>query len=266
MPNPPALLASDQLLPLLNTYWWPFCRLLALFSLAPMFGHKALPLRPRLLIALILSGSLGASLPAAPAIEALSLHGLLATLEQIAIGALLGIALQLVFVVFALVGEVISTQMGMTMARYNDPMNGVSSASIVSQLYFILLVLLFFSIDGHLLSVSVFYQSFLYWPVGSGLHYQGFETLIYAFAWVLSAATLVTLPVMFCMTLVQFGFGLLNRISPSMNLFSLGFPMAILVGLLCILLTLPDVPGSYLHLTRELLDNLGTLLRAPGHG
>ncbi|MOA58019.1 flagellar biosynthesis protein FliR [compost metagenome] len=67
------------------------------------------------------------------------------------------------------------------------------------------------------------------------------------------------------MTLVQFGFGLLNRISPSMNLFSLGFPMAILVGLLCILLTLPDVPGSYLHLTRELLDNLGTLLRAPGH-
>ena len=60
--------------------------------------------------------------------------------------------------------------------------------------------------------------------------------------------------------LVQFCFGLLNRISPSMNLFSLGFPITILVGLLCIYMTLPNLPENYLHLTRDLLDNIGAML------
>jgi flagellar biosynthetic protein FliR len=60
---------------------------------------------------------------------------------------------------------------------------------------------------------------------------------------------------------VQFCFGLLNRISSALNLFSLGFPLTILVGLLCIQLTLPNLPESYLHLTRELLDNIGLILR-----
>jgi flagellar biosynthesis protein FliR len=259
------LLATSQLQPLLNTYWWPFCRLLALFSMAPMFSHRALPPRPRVLLCLILAFSLGALLPSVPDIDPLSLQGLLVTLEQIAIGALLGLALQLVFVIFALVGEVISTQMGMSMARYNDPLNGVSSGAIVSQLYYILLVLLFFAIDGHLLSLSVLYQSFVHWPIGAGLQYHSFEALIYALGWVFSAALLITLPVMFCMILVQFCFGLLNRISPAMNLFSLGFPMVIMVGLLCILLTIPEAPNSYLHLTRELLQNISTLLRSTGH-
>jgi flagellar biosynthetic protein FliR len=255
------LIQATQYLQGMQTYWWPFCRILALLSLAPLFGHKALAVRVRILLALVITFALARSLPLPPSIEPLSARGLLVAAEQLAIGALLGLSLQLVFVVFTLVGEVISTQMGMSLARYNDPVNGVSSSSIVAQLYFILLVFLFFAIDGHLLGISVLYQSFVYWPVGSGLRYQGFETLIYAMSWVIAAATLITLPMVFCTTLVQFCFGLLNRISPAMNLFSLGFPMSIVTGLLCIYLTLPDVPQNYLHLTRELLDNIGHLLR-----
>jgi flagellar biosynthetic protein FliR len=200
-----------------------------------------------------------------PLIDPLSLKGLLTALEQISFGVLLGLTLQLVFTIFMLVGEVVSTQMGMSMARYNDPVNGVSSSSILYQLYFIALVLLFFAIDGHLVTVSVLYQSFLFWPVGSGLHYLGAQSFVQAFAWVLAAAVLVTLPIVFCLTLVQFCFGLLNRISPAMNLFSLGFPISILMGLLCVYLTLPDLPDNYLHLTRELLNGIGVILREGGH-
>ncbi|MBC9249821.1 flagellar biosynthetic protein FliR [Pseudomonas alcaligenes] len=250
----------------LQGYWWPFCRILALFSFAPLFSHKAVPKQVRLLLALAVTLALAAALPAPAQIDPLSLHGLLTALEQIAIGLLLGLSLQLVFTVFTLVGDVVSTQLGLSMAVYNDPINGVSSSSILFQLYFVLLVFLFFAIDGHLLAVSVLYQSFVYWPVGSGLRYEGFETLIHALSWVLAAAVLITLPVVFCMTLVQFCFGLLNRISPALNLFSLGFPMAILAGLLCIHLTLPHLPESYLHLSRELLDNLGLMLRGGGRG
>lgn len=266
MPANEPLLHAAQYLQTLQAYWWPFCRILAVFSLAPLYSHRALSMRVRVVLAMALALALAAALPDMPLLDPLSLPGILASLEQIGFGLLLGLSLQLVFVIFAVVGEVISTQMGMSMARYNDPLNGVSSSSIVSQLYFLLLALLFFAIDGHLLTVSVLYQSFVYWPVGSGLHYRGLETLVYALSWVLSAAVLITLPVVFCMTLVQFCFGLLNRISPAMNLFSLGFPMAILTGMLCIHLTLPDLPEHYLHLTRALLDNLGVLMRGPLDG
>ena len=261
MPTSEPLLQAGQYLQTLLNYWWPFCRILGVFSMAPLFNHKALSVRVRVLLALAMTLALTPSLPSPPQIEALSLQGLLTTLEQVLFGILLGLTLQLVFTIFMLVGEVISTQMGMSMARYNDPMNGVSSASIVYQLYFILLMFMFLSIDGHLLTVSVLYQSFIYWPIGSGLQFAGFEQFIHALAWVFSAAVLITLPVVFCMTLVQFCFGLLNRISPALNLFSLGFPITILVGLLCIHMTLPNLPESYLHLTRELLQNIGSILQ-----
>lgn len=97
--------------------------------------------------------------------------------------------------------------------------------------------------------------------MGGGLHYLCVEAFLRGIAWTFSAAVLISLPIVFCMALVQFCFGLLNRISPAMNLFSLGFPITILVGLLCIYLTLPNMPQSYLHLTRELLDTIGFVLR-----
>lgn len=258
------LFEASQYLNLLQAYWWPFCRILAVFSMAPLFNHKSISIRVRVLLALALTIALGAALPQPPLIDPLSMRGLLTAFEQVLFGVLLGVALQLVFTIFMVIGEVVSTQMGMSMARYNDPLNGVSSSSIVYQVYFLLLVFLFFSIDGHLLTVSVLYQSFIYWPIGSGLQFLSIASFVYVIAWVFSAAVLITLPVVFCMTLVQFSFGLLNRISPAMNLFSLGFPITILMGLLCIYLTLPNLAEAYLHLTRTLLDNIGAILRE-GH-
>lgn len=258
------IMQATQFLNTMQAYWWPFCRFAAVFSMAPLFNHKAFSVRIRILLALLLTIALGPMLPESPEIDPLSLRGILTAFEQILFGILLGLALQFVFTIFMLVGEVVSAQMGMSMARYSDPTNGVSSASIVYQLYFLLLMFLFLAIDGHLLTISVLYQSFLYWPVGSGLQYLGFNSFLVAIAWIFSAAVLVSLPVVFCMTLVQFCFGLLNRISPAMNLFSLGFPISILVGLACIYLTLPNMAESYLHLTRTLLDNIGLILRE-GH-
>ena len=261
-----ALFNVSQWLMALQVFWWPFCRIAAALSVAPFFRHKAVSGKVRLLLALIVSAALAGALPAPPQIDVLSPAGALATVEQILFGALLGLMLQLVFAVFSIVGEVMSTQMGMSMARMNDPVNGVSSSSILYQVFYILLGLVFFAIDGHLLLLSIVYQSFILWPVGSGLHYFGLQALVHALAWVFAAALLIALPVVFSMFLVQFCFGLLNRVSPAMNLFSLGFPITILVGLLCLLLILPHLPENYLHLSRQLLDNLAILLQRGADG
>lgn len=256
------LFELSQLIRDAQVYWWPFCRIVALFSMAPLFNNRNFSVRGRVLLALALTLVMAKAMPVPPEISPLSLKGVLTTFEQVLFGVILGVMLQLVFAIFTIVGEVISTQMGMSMARYNDPTNGVSSSSIVYQVYFILLVFLFFAIDCHLIIVSVIYQSFIFWPVGQGLSYIGVEAFLRGIAWMFSAAVLISLPIVFCMALVQFCFGLLNRISPAMNLFSLGFPITILVGLLCIFMTLPNMAQSYLHLTRELLDTIGMVLRS----
>ncbi|NMG69054.1 flagellar biosynthetic protein FliR [Parazoarcus communis] len=257
-----ALFDANRLLLQAQAYWWPFCRILAVLTLAPVFSHSAVSIRIRVLLALALTLALGGALPAPPTLEALSLAGILATLEQLAFGVMLGLALQLVFTVYSVIGETISTQMGMSMARYNDPQNGVSSSSVLYQVYYTMLVLMFFAIDGHLVLISVLYQSFIFWPIGAGIHFTGLTSTLQALSWALSAAVMVSLPLVFCMTLVLFGFGLLNRISPAMNLFALGFPIAILTGWIGIFLTLPNLAETYLLLTRQMLDNLNEVLRS----
>jgi len=254
------LLKAGEFLLVIQNYWWPFCRIMAIFTLAPLLNHKAFTKQARFLLALSLTIALGGALPDAPDVDPLSAQGALLTLEQIVFGLILGLAMQLVFTIFTIVGEVVATQMGMSMARLNDPVNGVAS-SIIYQVYFVLLAFLFFAVDGHLLTVVVLFKSFAYWPVGSGLSYFSFERMIGAISWVFSAAMMLSLPMVFCTFLVQFCFGLLNRISPTLNLFSLGFPISIIVGLLCIYFTLPGLPESYVKLTRELLDTIEQMMQ-----
>ncbi|RFA30728.1 flagellar biosynthetic protein FliR [Alkalilimnicola ehrlichii] len=260
------LLQLSQYLNLLLAYWWPFCRIMAMLSLAPLFSQRAIMVRVRVALAVALTVAMGAAIPDLPILDPFSMQGVAAVFEQIAVGLMLGLALQLVFTIYTLVAGIISTPMGLSMAMVNDPVHGVSSSSILYQLYYILLVLLFFAVDGHLVVMSVLYLSFIYWPIGSGLYYDGFSTVLYAFGWVFSAAVLISTPIVFCMFLVQFCFGLLNRISPSMNLFSLGFPMAIVMGLTLIYLTLPNLGESYLNLTQQLLDSIGIMMRESGNG
>lgn len=260
------LLQLSQYLQHLLSYWWPFFRIMAVISLAPMFSHGAVPLHVRIALAVAITVAIANALPTMPNVDPLSMLGVLTAVEQVAVGLMLGLALQLVFTIFTLVGGVIATPMGLSMAMVSDPVHGVSSSPILYQVYFILLVLLFFGIDGHLITVSILYHSFVYWPVGSGLYYDGFSTVLYAFSWVFSAAALLAAPIVFCMFVVQFCFGLLNRISPSMNLFALGFPMAVVTGLFLIFLTLPNMADGYLNLTHQLLTNLGVMLAGNADG
>src|SRR5690606_7427354 len=176
---------------------WAFWRIMAVFRLVPLSNPKPLGARGRVPLAGVLTRVLTAALPSTPAMDPLSLKGILTAIEQVAMGLLLGLALLLVFTVFTLIGDIVSTQLGLSMAVFNAPMNGVSSASIIYQVYFILLALLFFAIDGHLVTITIIYQSFVYWPIGSGIHFDGLQTIAWSLSWVISAALLIALPIVF---------------------------------------------------------------------
>ncbi|MBM3114728.1 flagellar biosynthetic protein FliR [Jeongeupia naejangsanensis] len=250
---------------LLAAVWWPFCRFMAAFSMAPILGDGMVPVRVRVLLSLGLAIVTLPALQAATHIDPFSARGIVVAIEQVVIGAVFGLAFHLSMAAIMLLGFVTSSQMGLSMAVMNDPMNG-SSSDVVSSLLYILCILVFFSIDGHLVLVNIVYTSFARWPIGGGIDLLSLQDIAYNVAWVFSAALLLAIPVIFSAMVVQLGFGLLNRVAPTMNLFSLGFSVVTLFGLFMLAMLIRTLPDHYLRLTEQVLDLLNQRLAAGPHG
>jgi flagellar biosynthetic protein FliR len=252
------------LLPLLNALWWPFARIMAMLSTAPVLGEGAVPVPLRALLAVALSFVMlpltgGGAMP-----DPFSLAGVVAMIEQAVIGGVIGLALQFAMAVITMLGFLASSQVGFSMAQMNDPINGQAS-DVISGLMSLLAILVFFGIDGHLVLMGVVGQSFKAWPVGAGVQPMLLEAVALNVAWVFSAAVLLALPIVFSTMVVQVGFGFLNRVAPSLNLFSLGFSLVTIFGLLMLVQVVRFIPEHYVAMTNQILEMLQDQMRM-AHG
>lgn len=248
-------LVFGQLLALLNALWWPFCRTLAMFSAAPMVGEAMVPIAVRVLLSLTMAIVMLPIAQPAAVIDPFSMHGVLATGEQALIGFAIGLAFHLTVAVIMVLGYMVSSQMGLAMALMNDPLNG-SSSDVVSSLLYVLCIVVFFAIDGHLVLAGVLGESFRSWPVGRGFEFLTLQVLALNVAWVFSAALLLAVPIIFSTLVVQVGFAFLNRVAPSLNLFSLGFSLVTLFGLFMLAQLARFVPDHYVRMTGQVLQLL----------
>ena len=245
------------LLPLMYALWWPFARIMAMMATAPVLGEGAVPMPVRALLSVALSFMmLPVTTQAAGTMpDPFSLAGVVAMFEQAVIGGVIGLALQFVMAVVAMLGFLASSQIGFSMAQMNDPMNGQAS-DVVSGLLSLVAILVFFGIDGHLVLMGVIGQSFKAWPVGAGYGPMLLEAVALNVAWVFSAAVLLALPIVFSTMVVQVGFGFLNRVAPSLNLFSLGFSLVTIFGLLMLVQVVRFIPEHYVAMTNQILEML----------
>lgn len=237
----------------------PFIRILAFLQFAPVLDNKAFSRRIKIATALALSVIITPMLPNNVLLsELLSIRTILLISEQLLWGILFASALQLVFVALQTAGHILSMNMGLGMAMMNDPING-NSTTVISQIIYVFCGLLFFVMDGHLLMVTILYKGFSYWPIGQAINNPTLTLIAQGIGWIMASATLIALPTTFVMLIVQGGFGLLNRVSPTLNLFSLGFPISMLFGLLCISMLVTNIPDHYLNLTTEILAKLDAI-------
>ncbi|CAM7348570.1 MULTISPECIES: flagellar biosynthetic protein FliR [Citrobacter] len=237
----------------------PFIRILAFLQFAPVLDNKAFSRRIKIATALALSVIITPMLPNNVLLsELLSIRTILLISEQLLWGILFASALQLVFVALQTAGHILSMNMGLGMAMMNDPING-NSTTVISQIIYVFCGLLFFVMDGHLLMVTILYKGFSYWPIGQAINNPTLTLIAQGLGWIMASATLIALPTTFVMLIVQGGFGLLNRVSPTLNLFSLGFPISMLFGLLCISMLVTNIPDHYLNLTTEILAKLDAI-------
>jgi flagellar biosynthesis protein FliR len=254
---------TNMLLPLIGALWWPFCRIMALLTTAPVIGDAIVPVPVRALLSLVLSFLVLPITKSAPMPDPFSLAGVVAMVEQAVIGGIIGFALQLTMAVVNMLGFLASSQIGFSMAQMNDPVNGQQS-DVVSGLLGLVAMLVFFGVDGHLVLAGVLGQSFHAWPVGGGWKPLLLEAVAFNVGWVFSAAILLALPIVFSTLVVQIGFGFLNRVAPSLNLFSLGFSLVTLFGLMMLVQVVRFIPEHYVQMTNQVLEMLQQQMRAQG--
>jgi flagellar biosynthetic protein FliR len=255
---------SHLLLPFISALWWPFCRVMALLSTAPVVGDALVPVPVRALLSVVLAFLMlpltkGAVMP-----DPFSLAGVVVMVEQAVIGGVIGFALQLTMAVVNMLGFLVSSQVGFSMAQMNDPINGQQS-DVISTLLGLVAILVFFAVDGHLVLAGVLGQSFKAWPVGTGYGNLLLQTVALNVGWVFSAAILLALPIVFSTMVVQIGFGFLNRVAPSLNLFSLGFSLVTLFGLMMLVQVVRFIPEHYVQMTNQVLEMLQQQMGA-AHG
>ena len=251
------------LLTWLQTLWWPFVRTMALLAFAPIFGDATVPMRVRVCLALTLAVVCLPSAPAPTQIDPLSLTAVTITLEQVAVGAMLGLGLQFATTALYIFGFLSASQTSLAMAMLNDPVNG-SSSDALSLLASLLGMLLFFVFDVHLLLAGIVASSFDAWPIGQALSNLQLQTVAYNMGWVFAAGFLLATPIIFAAMLVQLGFGFMTRIAPSLNIFALGFSVVTLFGLVMLSFMLRHIPVHYRQMTQRTLDMLTQLLHNHG--
>lgn len=239
-------LTSEQLMVWFGTIWWPFIRLAAFFWAMPVYDNPAVAPRARVMTALFLSFLLSSYVEVIP-VDPFSAEGAIVAGEQIIFALVMAAAVRMLFDVLALAGLTISMQMGLSMAMMMDPGSG-DQISVLSQLFWVMTVLLFFAFDGHLIALQLMVDSFSLWPVGSSLYQLDLLSLVQLFGWMLGATLTVALPAIIAMLLVNLTFGVASRSAPSMNLFALGFPMTLLLGFVCVYLTLYQMGAHFFSL------------------
>ena len=239
------VLTSAQIAAFLTAWIWPFLRISALITAAPVFGNRLVPTRIRLGVALTLTVVIVAAMPPMSPIDPVSVPGLLIAVQQLLIGAALGFALRLVFAVLELGGHLIAQMMGLGFAVLVDPQNGIDEP-VVSRLYIILATLVFLALNGHLAIIEVLSDSFVTLPIGSGgLGSDGLWTLVTHASWVFSSAVRMALPAIVALFIVNLAFGVMARAAPQLNIFAVGFPLTLIFGFFVMLLTLPNTVSQF---------------------
>lgn len=235
----------------LSPVLWPFLRVLALFSVAPVFSMRAIPTRTRIGLAFLIAVCAQAVLPEQPVIDVNGREALGAVVQQVGVGVAIGFAVRLVFASVELAGEVIGLQMGLNFASFFDPASN-AQVSAVARFFGNLALLLFVVINGHLMVLMAVVKSFESFPVqGHWLQAVGRMRLHELGASLFASALWIALPMVALLLFVNLTMGIISRVAPQMNIYAVGFPVTLTVGLLGIAATLPTLEQPMLALLQQ---------------
>lgn len=236
-------------------------RLSGLFLIAPVFSSQMIPTRIKLMALLALAATLTpivmGSEPAVPT-SVLGLVG--AVLMEALIGLAIGFSVAIVFSAVQVGASMIDTSIGFSMANIVDPLNNVQ-ASVLSSFYSLVATLAFLAVNGHHWMLAGFKRSFDVVTLGTPPDVPAtMANLFGVFGQLFAMAFQIAAPVLVTLLLVDVVLGIVARVVPQMNVFFVGIPLKIGVGLVAVIITLPAFTGFLQQRVSDVVAGAGVLV------
>jgi len=224
-----------------------FMRTSGIFINTPILSSQTIPLAVKATLSIILAYLVSVFILPIHSLPALSIALFVwLAITEIVIGLLIGIATSMVFSSIQFSGRLIDMVMGMHIASVLDPLTQ-QKQSLIGQLQYIIIILLFLTLNGHHLVIIALIKSFTLIPIGMLTFSDSFLTV---FLTLFSKSFLIGVqlasPVMGTLFLVDFSLGIVARGVPQMNVFITGMPVKSLMGFFVLFLIIPYY-GEFFH-------------------
>lgn len=211
-------------------------------------------MRAKVALAFFVALATQASLPSMPVIGFNDPSLLAVVAQQVGVGLAIGFAVRVVFAAVELAGEVVGFQMGLNFAAFFDPTIGAQS-SAVARFFGQMTSLLFLAMNGHLMVLFAINRSFYSFPVDQNfLETLAAMKLYHLGADLFASALWIALPMVGILMFVNLALGIVSRVAPQMNIFAVGFPITLVVGLVGIAVTLPMLDQPFMVLLERSVD------------
>ncbi len=246
--------SEAQLLAWLSPMLWPFLRVLALFTSTPVFSSRVFPVRARIALAFFVALAAQPFLGTQPVVSMNGTGAMGAVVQQVGVGLAIGFAIRVVFAAVEVAGEVIGFQMGLNFASFFDPsLNAQTSA--VARFFGQMALFLFIVMNGHLLVLLAVVKSFKSFPVDQNFlealkHMKVLDLGVDLFA----SGLWIALPLVGMLMFANLALGIVSRVAPQMNIYAIGFPITLTVGLVGMAATLPMLDQPFLALMTRAID------------
>lgn len=215
-----------------------FLRVLGLFVTAPVLSNRLVPVQMRVAI------SFGVTVVVSPLFQSPPLPNTLVGLVPLAVrellvGMVIGFVAVLAFTAVQFAGELLDINMGLSMINVLDPMTNIQMPVLGNFLY-ILGLLIFLSINGHHLLLRALMDSYALVPLGTGTMSAALsESVIRTAGNLFIIGFKVAAPVLAAVFLTTVALGILNRAMPQMNVFMVGLPVQLAMGVFMLMIVLP---------------------------
>lgn len=253
-------ITSIQLNAWMAAFFFPFIRILALISSAPVLGARGSPMRVKVGFAFVVTVVVAPNVGNIPQVDPGSALGLMIVAQQVAIGLAMGMAMRVVFSAVEMAGHLIGLQMGLGFATFFDPQNSAQTPVMASFLG-MLAILVFLTLNGHALMIEAVVQSFRELPIlAQPLSFAGWKVLVNWGGQIFLAGVLLSLPVIAALLITNISIGIMTRAAPQLNIFAVGFPITLMAGFVVLSISLPYfIP----LLERFMHDAIQVMLKIP---
>ena len=235
-------------------------RMGAFLVASPFFGSRMIPLTVRIVFAIALGIGLVSHLKFPPIESLVGVKLVPIIFQELFIGIACGLVLNILFSSVILAGEKIAATSGLAFAAQIDPTSGAQSP-VISQIFQLFLLILFFSVNGHLIVFELFYKSYEMVPIGSFYNFKDVvEEAINSTNSIYQNAVIIVLPIVSILFFMNLGIGFITKSAPQLNLFSFGFPLTILGTFFALYFSVDALQYVFSGLIDEVIGTVKSIL------